>query len=907
MLRPVFTGLFLAFLFGLSAQGLPDEFYDEKYMGPFEFPTGITFDDTGRMFIWEKSGVVYIADTTGHLFQEPLIDISEEVANWKDHGLMGFALDPEFLINGYFYLLYALDLHYYDHYGTPAYSPDSTELFRPTIGRVTRYKADPLSNFSKALPDSRKVLLGETIDNGIPLLYEFHGLGSLVMGEDGTLLISCGDATSNAGPDTGGDSLGTMASAAIARGILSPDQDVGSYRAQYLGNYNGKILRIDPETGDGLPSNPFYDPEAPRSKQSRIWAYGLRNPYRFSMRPSSGSHFPQDGRPGILYVGDVGNGSWEELDIVQSGGQNFGWPIMEGHGSNWSFFSKEAPANPMAPNPLFGTGCNQEFFTFRDDYTNLTADGGSPPANPCNPNVPIEDYVVGYPPAILWSNARWNPPTRAIVPFFNDIGEINGAEIGTPQAGVEGENFDGYSSLSGLFYTGSNFPEAYRGKFFAVDFSGWIQVMNFTEDNRLLSVEPFHHYARDIIHMAMNPVDGKLYYINLQGEVRRISFGGNPAPVAIIKADQYYGASPLEVRFDGSESFDSNLPLVSYQWDFGDGQSSGEVAPSHTYISSGNGPQSFLATLTVTDSLGASTTAEAIISLNNTPPEVEITSFRDGDLYPLHEGTTLLRLAADVHDKEHSDDELTYEWRAFVHHNLHFHPDPVDFEHETFALISPLGCDGEEYWYRIELTVTDPEGLSTTRSQSIYPYCGSSFLEWTELAAEAESGQVNLQWTTSMEDSIQYYEVQRSSDFFHFKLLDIIEAEGGQGAASYNYADLNPRHGQNIYRVKAIREGGAYKYSNLANVGYPKSGFIQVYPNPAGTFFRVALSEAQAGTVALELFSNAGVRIFQSSWEAEPGQPFSRKILTRGFPNGSYYYRIINGEQEKVDKLIIAR
>ncbi|MCB0596302.1 MAG: PQQ-dependent sugar dehydrogenase [Lewinellaceae bacterium] len=907
MLRLVLTGIIVTLLTGLNAQNLPDEFYDEKYLGPFEFPTGIAFDQNGRMFIWEKSGIVYIADTTGSLFPEPLIDISEEVANWKDHGLLGFALDPGFLVNGYFYLLYALDLHYYDHYGTAAYHPDSSALFQPTIGRVTRYKADPLSNYSRALPNSRKVLLGETIENGIPLLFEFHGLGSLVVGTDGTLLISAGDASSNAGGDMGGDSLGTMISGALERGIIDQGQDVGSYRSQYLGSYNGKILRIDSETGDGLPSNPFFDPENPRAPQSRIWAYGLRNPYRFSLRPYSGSHFPEDGRPGILYVGDVGNGSWEELDIAEFGGQNFGWPVLEGLGANFPFYVVDAPPNRLAPNPLFGDGCNQEFFTFKDLFASLTADGGRPPANPCDSTVMIENYSLAYPPVLCWSNARWNPPTRAIVPFFNDRGEINGAQVGTPQAGIEGEGFDGYSSLSGLFYDGTHFPEAYRGKFFAVDFSGWIQVMEFTEDNRLLRIEPFHRYSKDIIHLALNPADGKLYYVNLQGEIRRISYGGNPAPVAVINADPYYGPSPLEVQFDATASFDSNLPIVGYRWDFGDGQSSEEAAPVHTFASSGNGPQSFLATLTVTDSLGAAGTAEAIISLNNSPPQVQITSFRDGDQYPLDQGTTLLRLAADVEDKEHSDAELTYEWRTFVHHNAHFHPDPVDFEHETFALITPLGCDGEEYWHRIELTVTDPEGLSTTRSQNIYPYCGPPFLEWTELEAEAEAGQVNLQWTAKVEDNVGHFELQRSADFFHFQLLDIIGAGGGQEPKIYSFIDENPRRGQNIYRVKAVKEDGAYLFSNLANVGYPRSGFIQVYPNPARSFFRVALSEAQAGMVSLEIFSNAGIRLFQNTWPAEPGQPFSKKILTQAFPNGAYHYRIVNGEQEKVGKLVIAK
>lgn len=910
MLRLLLAGLTVltfSFTAGLRAQTLPEEFYDERYLGPLDFPTGITFDQSGRMFIWEKAGRVYIADTTGHIFPEPLIDISEEVSNWKDHGLMGFALDPEFLINGYFYLFYALDLHHYEYYGTPAYHPDSTVIWQPTIGRVTRYKAGPASNFTRALPGSRKVLLGETIDNGIPLLYEFHGLGSIVVASDGSLLISAGDATSNAGSDLGGDSLGTMASAAIARGIISPDQDLGSYRAQYLANYNGKILRIDSHTGDGLPTNPFFDPARPRSPQSRIWAWGLRNPYRFTVRPNTGSHFPEDGRPGILYVGDVGNGSWEEIDIVKSGGQNFGWPIMEAHGIHWPYASLPAPPNPMAPNPLFGEGCDQEYFTFQDIYVNLAADGGRPPRHPCDTSVLIENFIVGYPPAILWSNARWNPPTRAIVPFFNDLGLINGAEVGTPQSGVTGENFDGFSALGGIFYTGAHYPEKYRGKFFAYDFSGWIKVMDFDENHKLHAVEGFHNFARDIIHMALNPLDGKLYYINLQGEIHRIGFGGNPPPVAVIEADQYYGPSPLVVRFDGSRSFDSNLPLASYHWDFGDGQTSSERSPAHTFTSSGPGPEGFQVRLTVTDSLGAGASATAVVSLNNTPPKVEITSFADGSLYPVSQGTTALRLAAEVSDKEHPDEELTYEWRAFVHHNAHFHPDPVIFDHEAFTLISPLGCDGEEYWYRIELKVADPAGLSTTRTHQLYPYCGDPFVEWTELRGQAENRRVSLAWRTLMEDSLAYFELQRSPDHFQFQLIDTLNPAGIRSGGNYIFHDFQPIIGRNVYRVKAVKENGAYLFSNLAVVDYPVEGKFKVFPNPAGAAFRVRLKKALSEKVHFELLNNIGQVVLQSNWIAEVGQVFERSVPTQNLAKGVYHYRLTNGELQGVGSLMIAK
>ena len=273
--------LILLVVFGMFDQmhaQLPEDFYDEIISTDFNFPMGLTFDHEGKMYVWEKEGKVQIIETSGSKLPEPLIDISEEVMNWKDHGLTGFALDPGFANNGYYYLLYAADLHYLKFYGTPEYSPDSMTINTATIGRVVRYKADPATNFTSTVEGSRKILLGETISNGIPLLYAFHGLGTLLVGEDGTLLISCGDATSNGGTDIGGDSHGTFASAAIAEGILGPDQDIGSYKSQYLGSYAGKILRIDAETGDGLSSNPFFDAENPRSPQSRTWGLGLQKP-----------------------------------------------------------------------------------------------------------------------------------------------------------------------------------------------------------------------------------------------------------------------------------------------------------------------------------------------------------------------------------------------------------------------------------------------------------------------------------------------------------------------------------------------------------------------------------------------------------------------------------------------------
>lgn len=900
---------FSAFVSTDTLAQLPPDFYDTPVQSnSFDFAVGITFDAEGHMFVWEKAGKIWVIEPDGKKREQPLLDISEEVSNWKDHGLMGFALDPNFTVNGRFYLLYAVDPYYYHHHNSPTYQADSSITFQPTIGRVTRYSADPTDGFRTILPGSRKILLGEDMSNGIPIYFSYHGLGGLAFGEDGTLLISNGDGSTNAGADIGGDSLGTMASLALEAGIITPDQDRGSYRAQYLGNLNGKILRIDPETGDGLSSNPFYDASQPRAPQSRVWVYGLRNPYRFVTRPETGSHYPDEGRPGVLYIGDVGNGAWEELDVSMEGGENFGWPILEGYYLHWSFYIADVPPNVMAPNPLFGTGgCDEPYFNFRQLMNRRLKDGDPMPANPCQPLEPIP--AAAFPsvetiPAIVWSNASWNKPTRAEIPVFEDNGHVGSIPIDHENSYVQGEVFDGFSSMAGVFYQGKSYPKAYQGKLFGIDFSGWIKVFDFDQKQALQSVEPFHDDSPEIIHLAENPADGNIYYLTLTGEIRKISYGGNPPPVAVISADVQYGTSPLQVALSASNSYDPNAEISTYHWDFGDGQTSTEASPTHLFTTSSTEPKSFTVTLTVTDNEGAIGQTTEVVSLNNTPPTVQINSFQDGDKYPLT-GTSLLRLSADVSDLEHDPALLNYEWRVYFHHNEHFHPEPPVRAEQSYALINPLGCELETYWYRIELEVTDPAGLSTLDVRSVYPDCEASFVDIVELKANAESAGVWLEWDTQFEDSTTIFEVQRSKDFQHFEVLGAVSAL--RTAGSYQFLDESPTRGNNIYRIKAYSQARAFTHSNLATAIFPAEGDHSVTPNPASDFIKLKVKALQGSFVKLELFNAAGIPLLRSNWEATAGEAFEKTLLVDRLNAGMYVYRIREGGREYTGKVIIKR
>lgn len=905
----VMRGIRLLLVFGLLwgcfnpllAQ-LPEDFYDTE-LHRMRLPLGIAFDENGQGYAWEKDGAIMVLDTSDRLLPTPLVDLREEVSSWNDHGMNGFCLDNDFLNNGYFYLYYVVDMHHYWHYGTPEYHPDTTINNKATFGRVVRYTADASTNFQQIVPDSRKVIIGETAADGIPILFPFHGIGTLLMGTDGTLLLSSGEGTGGTQIGIGNEPDDEFTPDAIAWGIITADQDLGSYRSQYLGSANGKVLRIDAETGDGISNNPYYNDAMPRSPQSRIWALGLRNPYRMVLKPQTGSHYPDDADPGTLIIGDVGEASWEEFNVCDRPGLNFGWPVYEGIGLSWKFLNRAVPANPLAPNPI--DGCANDYFNFRELIAEPRQSGPYIPANPCAASqlIPMEVHPqVASLPLVLYSNARYNPPARTAIPGWDAAGKARYVFVdSTETVDFIGESFNGSSAMAGLFYESNTFPEAYNGKMFTIDYSSWIRVWELDDNNELHSVELFHDDARSIVHIAQSPHNGALYYTNTYGNLHKISYGGNPAPVARITADQNYGVGPLTVQFSAEASTDPNGTELSYEWDFGDGSTATGVTSNHVFTSTQSGPVSFTVRLTVTDADGATNTTEEIISLNNTPPQVRITSFADGDRYPL-KATSLLRLAADVQDAEHTAEELMYEWYTYLHHNDHFHPEPIDYDPLTFILISPLGCEEEEYFYRVVLKVTDAAGLSTQVTQQLYPYCDAPFVEALTLSGDYAEKGIALEWTTQLESDIAYYELQRGADFFHFEALTRLSPTA---MANYTWLDESPLRGANIYRIKAVTSDGAYAYSNMFNLAYPRPSDVLVFPNPTNYQLTFQLREAQSSSVQLELFHLNGQSLLETTLLATPGESWRYELLVNMLPTGVYAYRLIDGEQSFTGKVRI--
>lgn len=735
---------------------LPPYFIEEPIGGEWNEACGLTFDSNGRMYVWERGGRVWIVETNGNRLSQPLIDLSDEVGGWRDFGMLGFALDPHFEHNGHIYLLYVVDRHHLKHFGTPAYDPNTNEYFQATIGRLTRYTARASDGFRTVDPASRQVLMGESISTGFPIMHQSHGTGALLFGTDGTLLASAGEGSSYTGTDSGGSAGENYAAQALADGIIQLKENVGAYRAQLVDSLGGKVVRIDPATGDGMTGNPFYDPAQPRSARSRVWALGLRNPYRMTLRPGSGSLNPADARPGAIYVGDVGWSAWEELNVVNRPGQNFGWPVFEGMETQPEYDQSRA-MNRDAPNPLYGTsGCTQRYFSFHDliHEDTLAPDPWFP--NPCDSSQSIPVSI----PHFVHSRAAIEWRDSARTGTYDTNGDATITAVGASDSPVSGPQFAGECSVAGVWYAGADFPSTYTNTYFHGDFEkGWIRNFVFDTNNQPVAARDFLSGGGGIVAMATHPTQGGLYYVRWGMEVLKISYSlsANQRPATVVSADKMFGPTPLTVQFTGSNSSDPEGSPLAHSWDFGDNTpASTNANPSHTFQVPAGIPTKYTVTLTVTDTNAASSTATLSISVNNTPPSVVITSPVAGSKYPMT-GDTIYQLSANVTDAEHADHQLAYQWQTILHHNDHQHSEPVDTNRTPTTLISPVGCSGgESYNFRIALIVTDPAGLSATNEVKLYPDC-EDYLPWETFPTpwlQRDIGAVSIAGTASYSNRI---------------------------------------------------------------------------------------------------------------------------------------------------------
>jgi glucose/arabinose dehydrogenase len=879
-------------------------------------PIGTAFTKDGqKLFVWEKGGKVFVCNrnATTQVYEKqttPVIDLSVEVGNWDDHGLNGFALDPNFATNGLIYLLYVVDRRFLMNDATPV---DQGAV--ATIGRVSRYQTLNNSGTITADLTTRTILLGETKSTGIPVLHDSHGMGSLVFASDGTLLVSAGDAATYNSPDVGSNGE-TYYAQALTDGIIRNEENVGAFRSQMLNSHNGKILRIDPANGNGIASNPFYDAAQPRSPKSRVWALGLRNPFRFNIRPGTGSTNPSAGDIGELYVGDVGWRTYEELNIIKAPGTNCGWPIFEGVELEKAGQPGENPyysyttANMDEPNPLFGTGgCTQQYFTFINLIKQATADGSTTVFNPCNGSTPINsgnsNRFFHRRPVIDWKHFV----DSSRVPLFNGNNAVF-EQIGSAASNVTGAPFPGNCSIGGTWYTGNLFPVNFRNTYIQADYGAqWIKSFTIGFTDVVQQVQDFASGVGAIVCITENPFDGTLVYVDIgTNSVKAIGYGGNQTPVVKMTSNVTYGPTALNVNFTGSASFDPDGGNLTYLWNFADATTSTSPdPPPHSFTSPVGTPKKFTVTLTVKDNQNATATDSIIISVNNTPPNVHITSPVNNSTYNI--GTdSIYAFTATVTDAEHSPSQLKYEWQKILRHNNHEHPGPIDTAKVTSASIARVGCNGESYYWLIRLKVTDAAGLSTTDSSKIFPNCPSGGripLVLRNFSVTQQGGENLVKWTTDRAPQIESFEVERSTDGINFFTRDRQQAMNTGGTKNYNFNDNNFTAGVNYYRLRMNEVGDVVRYSLVVKTSTDIKGEgLVISPNPTTGNFSMRYSAPDNGPVIIRISDISGRQVSTVHESVNKGQNI---IYLQNMPfwkPGMYIVSVQQGKDIQRGKLL---
>lgn len=671
---------------------LPDGFSDQTAVSGLLAPRDFTFLPDGRMLILERGNSVSqdFNFASVRVFKNgallPTRALSLSTCGDSERGALGITIDPDFNNNGYVYIYYTRQ------------APSGS-------GSACGY-----NTYEKNLPGprnrvSRFTMSGDVIDPNSEVIYidnivteiGYHNAGKVLFGPDGYLYISTGDG-----------------------GIATS--------AQNLALLNGKILRIKPDALDPrgyiTTGNPYEgasgartcgttSPQGGTGPCREIYAYGLRNPFRFTIIPdmtfAGNVLYPPVQGQTWLAVGDVGGGAWEEVNFIAppsgSTARNYGHPEREGFCAN-------------------GVICNPA--------TTSQPPGFIPP-------------VYAYQHKALYAN--------------NDSAVI-GAAFYT------GDNYP-------VIYKNNFFFVDFTRSFIRrLVFDPVAGVWNAAATD--FAPEPTSNAARGIIGLQSGPGNSipggwgtDLYYINFLSdnlrisEIRRIVYSaGIVPPVAFVSANILNPAlsnTPnLTLSAAGSYDPDNNQPLT-YIWDFGDGSPLREttnVTTTYNYTSADNRT----VTLIVRDSQGNESEPETITLYPGNQPataEIQVTNLTDANRANFHAGDTWAFQAINVVDPDGYAGGVpgsAYEWNIPFHHRDHNHPFLSNLSGASGQFDIPVtGETDPVVWYRVILNLADERGQVTTIQRDINPVTTTVTLaaNFSGLQLSFEGHSVNAPFTAT--------------------------------------------------------------------------------------------------------------------------------------------------------------
>jgi glucose/arabinose dehydrogenase len=658
---------------------LPPGFQDDPVLEGLQEPTNLRFAPDGRIFVAEKPGRILVFDGFDDPTPAVFADLRTQVYDLGDRGIFGLALDPDFPSRPYVYALYT-----YDHLlgeaapapkwgqpnqtGDPCPKPAGAEGECPVSGRLVRLTAAGDHAVESAGAPVEKVLVEDWCQQ-----FSSHSIGDLQFGPEGALFASGGDGANFVSPDYGqsgwpqknqcGDPPGEP-----GEELTPPTAEGGALRSQNTENLNGSVIRVDPDSGEGLPGNPLYT--SLDANERRILAYGLRNPFRFVIDPDSDE----------VYVGNVGWGSYEEIDrfsTVPPTAYNSGWPCYEGN--EHTLYDgvdldvcEALYATPGSTAP--------PFFAYGHEAT-VT------PEDPCDETLGSavsglafyrgSDYPAAYDGALFFSDTV----RQCLYVMFR-------GEDGRPDP----------STATPFLTEGGLYP--------AVD-------VEEGPDGNLYYTKLFDEF-----------------YGPASGTIHRISYSsGNQTPVARLTVDKPFGAAPLTVHLDASASTDPDGEQLEFEWDLeGDGSFEAPTPTEDTKTETFNDAVNHTIAVRVSDGAGASSVARVTVYPGDTPPVPEIltpeesaTAGKASLEWHVGQAIDFEGSATDLEDGALPPTSLDWNTRLY-HCPSACHPHPL----QAFPAVASGGLvtPDHEYPSRIDftLTATDARGLTATRTIKVYAH-----------------------------------------------------------------------------------------------------------------------------------------------------------------------------------------
>ena len=714
-----------------AATALPAGFVIEPVVSGLDLPTAISFTSDGRMLIAQKNGVIRVF-RNGALLPTPFIDLSGDVNSYFDRGLLGMTTHPNFPQTPYVYVLYTYD--------PPGVTDDGVG---PRIARLERIAANPAQlDVAATGPGARTVLLGRNSDasvitdpntnatltcwqNGamvpdcIPQDARRHAIGTVQFGPDGALYVGNGD----------GDRL--------PNGPQQPNTSIGA------------ILRLDPTTGNGLPSNPFYDGDV-TSNVSKTWVYGFRNPFRFSFDRVSGE----------LLIADVGETTWESIYRGQRG-MNYGWPCYEGGNHVYGVYQNtalcqgiysEGPRVPVYTYSHQGSGASvtggdwyhgtaypaeyQGAYFFADSTDNWVkylapnGSGGYTVRDFASGDLTsgIVHLVAGPDSNLYWVSItngtvyrlRYTstpdlPPLVVSLGFDEGSGTVasdssaldnnadlmNGATWGSGRIGG-GLAVDGVNDFAAVPNSASlqGFTDAFTVSAWVrrpASQSGWRSVV--TRQLTTNAADQFHlSFYNGQPRFGLNTTSGGNQYV-----------GGGSAPLGQwVHLAGVYNGSTIKLYVDGVQRasmnktgaiLSSSRPLLVA----GEANGADPLATTQNLAGSVDDVRLYTEALTATQI--------ATLANPGTPPQVTITSPAGNVVVDVGTSVDFSATAADANDGDLTDEIV---WTGILHHNTHTHTDYLP--PTTGGSGSVLLDDhGDDTFLELCARVTNSAGLSAKR------------------------------------------------------------------------------------------------------------------------------------------------------------------------------------------------